>query len=164
MMQSEARTSHLRRKPPNKALHQTRRGGVAHFPRRGPVVEARLAGEGRCSTHVARRPLLFAAISTLSLHLAACAPPEAADLKTHLPPGTPASKVESLLGRPDSRYWDRTSWAFVLSEKDGCDKSKIKQQWLYTFWRYRDALVFFDSNGKVLCVHQSGELFEGTSL
>ena len=32
----------------NKALHQTRRGGVAHFSRRGPVVEARLAGEGRC--------------------------------------------------------------------------------------------------------------------
>ena len=36
--------------PQNKALHQTRRGGVAHFVRRGPVVEARLAGEGRCST------------------------------------------------------------------------------------------------------------------
>jgi hypothetical protein len=32
----------------NKALHQTRRGGVAHFVRLGPVVEARLAGEGRC--------------------------------------------------------------------------------------------------------------------
>ena len=35
----------------NKALHQTRRGGVAHFVRRGPVVEARLAGEGRCYAH-----------------------------------------------------------------------------------------------------------------
>ena len=34
--------------PPNKALHQTRRGGVARFVRRGPVVEARLAGEGWC--------------------------------------------------------------------------------------------------------------------
>jgi len=34
----------------NKALHQTRRGGVACFARRGPVVEARLAGEGRCCT------------------------------------------------------------------------------------------------------------------
>ena len=36
--------------PDNKALHQTRRGGVALFVRRGPVVEARLAGEGWCST------------------------------------------------------------------------------------------------------------------
>ena len=34
----------------NKPLHLTRRGGVAHPPRRGPVVEARLAGERRCST------------------------------------------------------------------------------------------------------------------
>ena len=31
----------------NKALHQTRRGGVA-LRSPGPVVEARLAGEGRC--------------------------------------------------------------------------------------------------------------------
>ena len=35
--------------PHNKALHQTRRGGVALRSLR-PVVEARLAGEGRCST------------------------------------------------------------------------------------------------------------------
>ena len=36
-------------RPQNKALHQTRRGGVAlRSPR--PVVEARLAGEGRCCT------------------------------------------------------------------------------------------------------------------
>ena len=34
----------------NKALHQTGRGGVASFLRRRPVVEARPAGEGRCST------------------------------------------------------------------------------------------------------------------
>ena len=33
--------------PSNKALHQTRRGGVAASR---PVVEARLAGEGWCST------------------------------------------------------------------------------------------------------------------
>ncbi len=33
-------------KPANKALHQTRRGGAAALR---PVVEARLAGEGRCS-------------------------------------------------------------------------------------------------------------------
>ncbi len=32
---------------PNKALHQTRRGGAAASR---PVVEARLAGEGRCWT------------------------------------------------------------------------------------------------------------------
>ena len=31
--------------PDNKALHQTRRGGAAAAR---PVVEARLAGEGRC--------------------------------------------------------------------------------------------------------------------
>jgi|CXWL01.1.fsa_nt_gi hypothetical protein len=42
--------SHQCGAPPNKALHQTRRGGVAHFVRRGPVVEARLAGEGWCWT------------------------------------------------------------------------------------------------------------------
>ena len=35
--------------PPNKALHQTGREGVASFVRRRPVVEARPAGEGRCS-------------------------------------------------------------------------------------------------------------------
>ena len=33
----------------NKGLHQTRRGGVA-LRSPGPVVEARLAGEGRCCT------------------------------------------------------------------------------------------------------------------
>jgi len=33
------------RQPYNKALHQTRRGGVAASR---PIVEARLAGEGRC--------------------------------------------------------------------------------------------------------------------
>ena len=37
---------------PNKASHETRRGGMAHCVRRGPVVEARLAGEGRCSTEL----------------------------------------------------------------------------------------------------------------
>ena len=35
--------------PHNKGLHQTGRGGVAHFVRRGPVVEARPAGEAQCS-------------------------------------------------------------------------------------------------------------------
>ncbi len=39
----------------NKALHQTRRGGVAQFVRRGPVVEARLAGEGRCCAYLGDR-------------------------------------------------------------------------------------------------------------
>ena len=34
--------------PPNKALHQTKRGGV---PASRAVVEARFAGERRCSTH-----------------------------------------------------------------------------------------------------------------
>jgi hypothetical protein len=34
--------------PYNKALHQAGRGGVALASRRGPVVEARPAGEGRC--------------------------------------------------------------------------------------------------------------------
>ena len=34
--------------PSNNALHQTRRGGAAVFPRRRPVVEARLAGEREC--------------------------------------------------------------------------------------------------------------------
>lgn len=39
-------------RPPNKGLHQTGRGGVAiRSPR--PVVEARPAGEARCSTGVA---------------------------------------------------------------------------------------------------------------
>ena len=42
--------------PDNKALHQTRRGGAAHFVRRGPVVEARLAGEGRCWTDASNWP------------------------------------------------------------------------------------------------------------
>lgn len=37
---------------PNKGLHQTGRGGVAHFVSRGPVVEARPAGEARCCTGV----------------------------------------------------------------------------------------------------------------
>ncbi len=37
---------------PNKGLHQTRRGGVAATR---PVVEARLAGEARCSTDPERR-------------------------------------------------------------------------------------------------------------
>jgi hypothetical protein len=32
----------------NNALHQTRRRGVAHFVRRRPVVEGRLAGEREC--------------------------------------------------------------------------------------------------------------------
>ena len=32
----------------NNGLHQTGRGGVAHFVRRGPVVEARPAGEPEC--------------------------------------------------------------------------------------------------------------------
>ena len=36
--------------PHNKALHQTRRGGAAGFAHCRPVVEARLAGEGRCWT------------------------------------------------------------------------------------------------------------------
>ena len=42
----------------NKALHQTRRGGVA-LRSPGPVVEARLAGEGRCwaDHHVADIPV-----------------------------------------------------------------------------------------------------------
>ena len=35
----------------NNGLHQTGREGVAHFVRRGPVVEARPAGEAGCSTH-----------------------------------------------------------------------------------------------------------------
>ena len=35
----------MNRVPPNKGLHQTRRGGVAAAR---PVVEARLAGEARC--------------------------------------------------------------------------------------------------------------------
>ena len=34
--------------PSNNAMHQTRRGGVAHFVRREPVVEARLAGDCEC--------------------------------------------------------------------------------------------------------------------
>ena len=36
----------------NKGLHQTGRGGVAFAFRRRPVVEARPAGEARCSTGV----------------------------------------------------------------------------------------------------------------
>jgi hypothetical protein len=36
--------------PYNNALRQTGRGGVAHFARRRPVVEARPAGERECST------------------------------------------------------------------------------------------------------------------
>jgi hypothetical protein len=43
--------------PHNKALHQTGRGGVASFLRRRPVVEARPAGEGRCSLYQARSPM-----------------------------------------------------------------------------------------------------------
>jgi hypothetical protein len=35
--------------PDNNAMHQTRREGVALAPRRGPVVEARLAGDCECS-------------------------------------------------------------------------------------------------------------------
>jgi hypothetical protein len=34
----------------NNGLHQTGRGGVAHRVCRGPVVEARPAGEAGCST------------------------------------------------------------------------------------------------------------------
>lgn len=37
--------------PSNNGLHQTGRGGVAQFVRRGPVVEARPAGERECCTH-----------------------------------------------------------------------------------------------------------------
>jgi hypothetical protein len=44
------RTFVSNRQLPNKALHQTGRGGVALFLRRGPVIEARPAGEGRCWT------------------------------------------------------------------------------------------------------------------
>jgi len=52
----------MNQSPPNKGLHQTGRGGVAHFLRRGPVVEARPAGEARCST-------LFVGISRwIALH------------------------------------------------------------------------------------------------
>ncbi len=40
----------MRAGPQNKALHQTRRGGVLASR---AVVEARLAGEGRCSTGAA---------------------------------------------------------------------------------------------------------------
>jgi hypothetical protein len=36
----------------NNALHQTRRRGVAHFVRRRPVVEGRLAGERECYAEV----------------------------------------------------------------------------------------------------------------
>ena len=39
------RATPLSQGPPNKGLHQTRRGGVAAAR---PVVEARLAGEARC--------------------------------------------------------------------------------------------------------------------
>jgi hypothetical protein len=35
-------------RPSNNGLHQTGRGGVALAPRRGPVVEARPAGEPGC--------------------------------------------------------------------------------------------------------------------
>ena len=38
------------RRPSNKGLHQTGRGGVAFASRRRPVVEARPAGEAECST------------------------------------------------------------------------------------------------------------------
>ena len=40
----------------NKALHQTGRGGAAGFLRRQPVVEARPAGEGRCTGPVLAAP------------------------------------------------------------------------------------------------------------
>ena len=44
---------------PNNGLHQTGRGGVAHAVRRGPVVEARPAGEAGCwaDHHVADIPV-----------------------------------------------------------------------------------------------------------
>jgi hypothetical protein len=58
--------------PPNKALHQTRRGGAAASR---PVVEARLAGEGWCSTDVGWMKRLLAACIAISL-LGATPPPE----------------------------------------------------------------------------------------
>ncbi len=36
--------------PPNNGLHQTGREGVAFVSRRRPVIEARPAGEAKCST------------------------------------------------------------------------------------------------------------------
>ncbi len=52
--ENEKRTFRVERSGPmsglsNKGLHQTGREGVAHFVRSGPVVEARPAGEARCS-------------------------------------------------------------------------------------------------------------------
>src|SRR5436190_39492 len=45
---SEARVVSQKKKAQNNGLHQTGRGGVAHASRRGPVVEARPAGEAGC--------------------------------------------------------------------------------------------------------------------
>ena len=49
-------------RPHNKALHQTRRGGAAASR---PIVEARLAGEGWCSTNAVGSSL-NAGVSTIS--------------------------------------------------------------------------------------------------
>ena len=64
-------------RPANKALHQTRRGGAVASR---PVVEARLAGEGRCCAGIAvrhLRPLEAALVVLLSaLAQAACSEAE----------------------------------------------------------------------------------------
>ena len=51
LVTSEGRETVPNWQPSNNGLHQTGRGGVAHVPRRGPVVEARPAGEAGCYAH-----------------------------------------------------------------------------------------------------------------
>ena len=144
--------------PSSKPLHQTRRGGVAHFVRRGPVVEARLAGEGRCSTHVPRSSSTAAA-TLLAIFLCACTPSAAAHAKEYLPPGTPEARVEELLGEPSSRMSEARDAEFFLDKSDGCGKGRVDHASLYNFWSGLDVLVAFDIKDRVVCVRQRGGMF-----
>ena len=85
--------------PHNNGLHQTGRGGVAQFVRRGPVVEARPAGEAGCSVGLRMRAGATAAWSSVAAYR-----PNATAQKIRLEKGPLPEKGGGTLMRLACRY------------------------------------------------------------
>ena len=76
-------------------------------------------------------------------------------------PGTTAARVEELFGPPDEKYPDGKSWVDMLAKGPAClPTERIKSAWRYSPAAYDDAMVFFDTAGRVVCVHEGGMIFD----
>ena len=98
-----------------------------------------------------------AAFLVALLGLAGCTPP---NFSARAVPGTPAKTVLEMFGEPDSRNREPDAWVGMAKSPACIPKDRIKSSWRYSPLVHDDAIIFFDSAERVVCVMEGGVMFD----